>query len=55
MPSPSEIASTGQSASQAPQEIQASVILYAILVYLLVFCFIVTHISYKSIEKSSNF
>jgi hypothetical protein len=35
MPSPSEIASTGQSEAQAPQEMQASVILYAIVTLLL--------------------
>ena len=35
--SPCEIAATGQFSAQAPQEMQASVILYAIVVYLRLF------------------
>jgi hypothetical protein len=52
LPSPSEIAETGHASAQAPQAMQASVILYAILGHLHVFdTYILTQIHENASEN----
>ena len=52
LPSPSAIASTGHSAAQAPQEMQSSLILYAIVQSSLNLEFIQNDVEYQLVEKS---